>query len=140
MIAPLLLMVLAAQDPCAPVDAAASPDREAATLYRRAGDAERAAGSRNTAILAYRKAAALDPADVTSRQVLQALCAEAEAPGATDAFTDGQRRMSAGDLKGAAESFAKARRSGDRSAALLEGVCRYRLGEDGTRTSTARSG
>ncbi|MCM2333848.1 MAG: hypothetical protein NDI82_07855, partial [Anaeromyxobacteraceae bacterium] len=112
MITQLLLLALAAQDPCAPVDTAASPDREAATLYRRAGDAERIAGFRGTATVAYRKAAALDPADAASRQALRALCAEGASADALDAFTEGQRRMSAGDLKGAAESFAKARRSG----------------------------
>lgn len=127
----LVLMLAAAEGPCAPVVAAASPDPAAATLYRRAGDAERTAGSRGTATVAYRKAAALDPEDAASRQALRALCAEeAEPNSAPDAFTEGQRRMSAGDLKGAAESFAGARRAGDRSAALLEGVCLYRLGED----------
>lgn len=130
MITALLSLVLAAQDPCAPVDPVASPDPQAATLYRRAGDAERIAGSRGTATVAYREAAALDPADAASRQALRSLCAEGGQSDAQDAFTEGQRRMSAGDLKVAAESFAVARRSGDRSAALLEGVCRYRLGED----------
>jgi tetratricopeptide (TPR) repeat protein len=125
--AALLALALAALDPCAPVVPSSAPDPAAAALYRATGDAERAAGARETAIAAYRAAAALDPDDAASREALRALCA-AGAP-STDAFQEGLRRMDGGDLRGAVAAFEPLRRRGDGSAALLEGICRFELGE-----------
>jgi hypothetical protein len=125
----LLALLLTAADPCAPVVAEASPDPAAAAAYRQIGDDERAAGSAETAAVAYRAAAARDPADAASRRALQALCAGASAP--ADPFQDGLRLMEAQDFRAAAAAFAEARGAGgDLSAALLEGICEYRLGRD----------
>ena len=46
--------------------------------------------------------------------------------------------MGSGDLRGAAEAFHRGRVGGDRSAALLEGVCRYRLGDDAAAAAALR--
>ncbi len=125
----ILALILGAADPCAPVLPAAVPAPAEAAAYRAAGDEERAAGDREGASFAYRAAAALDPADAASRERLRALCL-APAPRA-DPFEAGLRRMEAHDWRAAAESFGEARRAtGDRSAALLEGICRYNLGEE----------
>jgi tetratricopeptide (TPR) repeat protein len=129
MTAALLALVLGALDPCATVEPAPEPDRGAARLYRETGEAELAAGSRETAIAAFRSAAALDPEDGVSRAALGRLCREPGAPGAAGAFAEGIRRMDDGDLRGAAALFEPLRRAGDASAALLEGICRLELGE-----------
>lgn len=128
MIATVFALALAAADPCAPVPSPAASDPATATLYREAGDAEVERGSSGTAAIAYARAAALDGGDAASRAALMRLCADQAA--GPDAFQEGRQRMDAGDLRGAAASFERARLSGDRSAALLEGVCRYRLGDD----------
>jgi hypothetical protein len=124
----ILALALGTVDPCAPVPAPAVSDPAAAAIYRETGEAEAARGARDTAAIAYAHAASLDAGDARSRAALARLCRERPAPG--DAFEQGQRKMSDGDLRGAAEAFHRARVAGDRSAALLEGVCRYRLGED----------
>jgi len=126
MIAALLALSLGAVDPCLPVEPAAAADPQAAAIYRQTGDAERAAGSRETAAVAYRAAAALDPSDRASRDALAALCAGSRP--ATDSFQEGLRRMQAGDLRGAIALLEPLRREGDPSAALLEGICRFELG------------
>lgn len=121
-------LALAAPDPCAPVAAAGAPDPSAAESYRAVGDAERAAGSRDTAAAAYRAALSRDPADARSRAALALLCADQARDGA---FQRGLRRMESGDRRGAVAAFEEARAGGsDRSAALLEGICLYELGED----------
>lgn len=129
MIAPLVAaLALAAADPCAPVEAAAAPDPASAAAYRAVGEAEASQGSRDTAVLAYRSAAALDPGDDASRAALRRWCAEAARP---DPFRQGLARMDAGDLRGAIAAFRAAREGSDEPAlALLEGICHYELGED----------
>ncbi len=129
MIAALLAsLALGAADPCAPVEPAAATDRIAASAYRAVAETEVAKGARDTAILAYRSAAALDPTDRVSRGALQRLCG---AGPRTDPFHDGMAKMDAGDLGGAIADFRAARgRTDDPSAALLEGICHYELGED----------
>lgn len=129
MIAPLLIaLALAAGDPCAPV-VPEPDDAAAAAEYRAVADAELARGARDTAEAAYRAAAARDPSDTASRAALARLCAEASR--GKDAFAEGVRRMDAGDLRGAISAFEEARAAAaDPSAALLEGICRYELGED----------
>jgi tetratricopeptide (TPR) repeat protein len=128
MIASLLVAVaVAAADPCAPVERAASADPGAASTYRAVAEAEEEAGSRDTAILAYRSAAALDPADSRSRAALERYCG---AGPAVDPFREGLARMDAGDLRGAIADFRTARkRADDPSLALLEGICQYELGD-----------
>jgi len=123
-----IALALGAPDPCAPVEVARAPDPGAAESYRAVGDAERAAGSHDTAAAAYRAAVALDPADARSRAALALLCAEEARDGA---FERGLRRMQAGDRRAAIVAFDEARAArADRSAALLEGICFYELGED----------
>ncbi len=125
----LTALALAAADPCAPVEPGGASDPSAAAAYRAVAEAEAeaAAGSRDTAILAYRQAAALDPADGASRAALARHCSAGPLP---DPFQDGLVKMDAGDLRGAIADFRAARgRTDDPSVALLEGICHYELGE-----------
>ncbi len=125
----LLALALGAADPCAPVEPAAAADPAAAVAYRKVGDAERAAGSRETATVAYRAALAHDPSDQASRKRLRSLCEQGTSRG--DPFGEGVRLMKSGDLAGAVAAFQEARAGGpDPSSALLEGICYYELGED----------
>lgn len=122
------LVLAAAPDPCAPVEPAATLDPSAAAEYRAVGEAERRAGNRDTAAVALQAALARDPADAGTRTALAALCREAKAG---SAFDRGVRLMEAGDRRGAVAAFEEARAAGgDRSAALLEGICLYELGKD----------
>ncbi len=124
-----LVMAVRADDPCAAVAApGGTPDPAAAAEYRAVGDAERAAGSRDTAAAAYRAALARDPSDGHSRDALAELCSEQSRAGA---FERGLERMRAGDRAGAVSSFEEARAERhDPSASLLEGICLYEMGED----------
>jgi hypothetical protein len=135
-IAAVLALAMGAVDPCAPVQAPAASDPAAAAIYRETGDAEAARGARDTAAIAYARAASLDAGDQRSREALARLCRDGSA--SADPFAEGQRRMDAGDLRGAAEAFHRGRAAGDRSAALLEGVCRYRLGDDAAADAALR--
>jgi tetratricopeptide (TPR) repeat protein len=125
----VLALSLGAADPCASVELAQRPDPAAAAVYRAVGDGEAAKGSPETAILAYRTAAALDPGDRRARAALERLC---RAPArSADPARAGMTKMDAGDLRGAVADFRAARaRAEDPSVALLEGVCLYELGED----------
>lgn len=126
----LLLALAVSQAPCQPVEPAPVPDPATAATYRRVGDAELAAGARDTAAAAYRKAAALDPGDEASRRALRDLCLTSR-PAAPDDFRQGLELMDRNDLRAAAEAFRRARAGApDGPAALLEGVCLYRLGDD----------
>jgi tetratricopeptide (TPR) repeat protein len=130
----LLGLVVAAADPCAPVEALGAGDPAAAAAYRAVGDAERSAGSPETATVAYRAALARDPADVGSRRALEGLCA-----GAGGVFQRGLARMEAGDLRGAIADFREARARGpDPAAALVQGVCHYELGQDAEARASLR--
>lgn len=130
MIPALLLAVsLGAADPCGPLEPAAVPDPSAAAVYRGVADGEAAKGSRETAIIAYRSAASLDPGDRQSRAALARLCAAP--PSSADPARDGMAKMDDGDLRGAVADFRAARaRADEPSIAVLEGICLYELGED----------
>ena len=129
MMAALLTAVLVAVDPCQPVEPAGARDLDAAAAYRKVGDDERASGSPMTAATAYAAALSLDPDDRHSRAALHELCAAGTV--SPDAFTEGLGKMDEGDLDGAIEAFRRARAAApDASAALLEGICQYRLGND----------
>jgi tetratricopeptide (TPR) repeat protein len=139
MIAPLLAVTLLAtiQDPCAVVEPLAESDPVVAAAYLAVGDAERDAGAHETAVAAYRAALARDPASA-ARQELRALCAEGPSPG--ELFRRAVRLAEEGDLRGAAATFQQVRRaSPDPSAALLEGICRYELGEDAAARQALRA-
>lgn len=130
MIAALVTAVaLSAADPCAPVEPAGAADPGAAAAYRTVAETEAAAGSRDTAVLAFRSAAALDPGDHASRAALERYCKAGPRP---DPFQDGLAKMDAGDLRGAIADFHAARGQveDEASVALLEGICHYELGED----------
>lgn len=140
MTALLLAVALLATDPCAPPPPpAGAPEPGAAEAYRKVGDAERAAGSLETAAVAYREALASDPADAAARAALDALC---RAQRAESPFRRGMSRLEAGDRRGAVEAFREARAAGpDTSASLMEGVALYELGDDaeaGRRFAEAR--
>lgn len=121
-------LALASADPCAPLEPMARADPGASSAYRAVAEAEAAAGARDTAILAYRNAAAFDPADASSRAALERYCSTGPE---RDPFQEGLAKMDAGDLRGATADFRAARaRSDEPSVALLEGICLYELGED----------
>ena len=129
MIGTLLLGALLAQsvpDPCAPVPALAA-DRRSAAAYQAIGDEERAAGRRDAAVAAYRAALARDPLNPGARAALSGLCV---AQARDRALTRGLELFRAGRCDEAVEPLEAARRQGDRAAALLEGICRYRAGDD----------
>jgi tetratricopeptide (TPR) repeat protein len=120
------LVLGGAPDPCGPVEPA-SPDPALAAVYRGVGDAERAAGSLDAALAAYRAALSHDAGDEASRVGLQTVCTELRA----HPFEDGVRLMKADELRGAVAAFERARTGPDaRSAELLEGICLYRSGDD----------
>ncbi len=125
----VLALMLASPDPCGSVEPAPRPDRDAARAYRAVAASEQAAGSVETAVSAYRDALANDPADGESREALERLC---RSPLPPDPFREGIRLMDDGKYRPAAEAFRGAR-AGDAapSAALLEGICRFELGDDG---------
>jgi tetratricopeptide (TPR) repeat protein len=126
----LALIVAAPPGPCDPVVQSAQPDPATAAAYRKVGDEELAAGASSTAAAAYRMAAALDPSDGASRSALKGLCAKAAGEDG-DPFRRGLDLMDRGELRSAVVEFQKAQAvHGDGAAALLEGVCLYRLADD----------
>lgn len=121
-----------AVDPCAPVVPATSPDRAVAEAYRAIAEAEEAAGNAGTAAAAWRLVAANDPGDARARDALAAACREAKRPGeAGDPTKEAIRLLDAGRYREAAELLKRARQGRPApEAALLEGICRYELGEN----------
>jgi Flp pilus assembly protein TadD len=116
-------------DPCAPITSDPAPDPAAATLYRSVGNEERAAGNPDAAATAFRRAAALDPADHASRKALAELCTAARSATPSGAFDRGLALMQAGDFRGAAGAFDEALLEGsDPSTALLAGVSHFQIG------------
>lgn len=126
----LLALVLAATPgPCDPVILAPRPEPTAAAAYRSVGNDERAAGARETAAAAYRMAASLDPSDTASRDALRTLCAQRDE--GIDPLHAGIELMDQGEFRRAIVEFQKVQAGQPNpAAALLEGVCHYRLGED----------
>jgi hypothetical protein len=122
-----LALVLAATDPCAPVEPRPALDPAAAEVYRAVAEDELSRGDSGAAAASYRAALAADPSDERSRAALAALCEARRA----DPYRRGLDLMDRGDCRGAATAFREVR-DADRlpSAALLEGICRYELGED----------
>jgi tetratricopeptide (TPR) repeat protein len=125
----VLLAVLLAVDPCA-VEPAAR-DAAAAERYLGVADEELAAGSFDTAKLAYREALRHDPDSPRARQGWAALCAEPSGDAARDPFARALKLLDAGDRRGAIAAFQAVRQQEPSSAAaLLQGICHYDLGED----------
>jgi tetratricopeptide (TPR) repeat protein len=134
----VLLLLLAATDPCtAPIPPGAGAPGEA-EVYLRVGDAERARGNLGAAREAYRAALARAPDSVEARRKLEAVCAAVRDP-----FQTGVDALESGRPEAALEAFAAARgRGNDRAVDLLEGVAHYQLGQDGEaipRLEAARS-
>lgn len=127
MILPALLAA-AAVGVCALPEPAAAPDPAAARAYLEVGDSEAEAGSADTAMLAYREAARLDPSSARAREAYLAACAR-RSPSAL--LAEGIRLMDEGDRQAAIARF-ELLRSGrtDPAAALYEGIIRYELGDD----------
>ena len=125
----LALAVQAAPGPCDLPPPASHPEPTTAEIYRAVGDGELAAGSRDTAAAAYRRALALDPSNGAARAGLASSC---RGPArASDPFQEGLRLMESGDRRGAVAAFRAARTARPSpSAALLEGICLYELGDD----------
>jgi hypothetical protein len=122
-------LALGATDPCAPVEAAPAPDPAAAAEYRSVAEQEEGAGHSETAAVAWRRAAALDPGDRKAREALARECSALT--GSKDPLADGIRLLDAGRYREAAARLRAAQHGADRgAAALLEGICRYELGED----------
>jgi tetratricopeptide (TPR) repeat protein len=92
------------------------------------GESDLARGATASAIIAFQEALARDPTNAASRAALAGLCS---VPPPEDPYPEGLRRMDEGDWRGAATAF-EAARTGEAgpSAALLEGICRYELGDD----------
>jgi tetratricopeptide (TPR) repeat protein len=143
MIEALLLSLAAAvdaPDPCRETGTAAVEPADPATaaIYRAVGDDERASGNAAAAQVAYREALRHDPNDAAARLGLEALCregrraaAEAGVPSRQDDFDRGVELMQQGDRAGAIAAFEAWRAlEPDAAAALLEGICRYELGDD----------
>jgi hypothetical protein len=133
MLALMTALALAAADPCAQIEAASRPDPAAAAEFRAVAEEEDAAGHAETAAVAWRKAAALDPGDAKAREALARACsAEGGARAASrDDLSEGIRLLDAGRYREAAGKLRAAQRGAVRAdAALLEGICRYELGED----------
>jgi tetratricopeptide (TPR) repeat protein len=130
----LLALLLAAgdtavADPCAPLSAAAA-DATAAAEYRAVAESELARGAHDTAVIAFRAAAARDPGDSTSRAALARLCARPR--DRDDPFAEGVARLEAGDPRGALRAFRAVHgpAAPPPAVALLEGICQHDLGED----------
>ncbi len=127
----MLLALLVAADPCAPVVPAAADEPGAASTYRAVAESELARGATGSAVIAFQGALARDPSDGASRDALRRLCSASPAPPREDPYREGLRRMDDGDWSGAAAAFRTARAGeAGASAALLEGICRYEMGDD----------
>lgn len=124
MISALLLALLASTDPCAPASPL-PPDAATAQVYREIGDGHRQAGELHLAAIAYREALRRAPQDAALQRSLEAVCRPSPS-----AFEQGQAKLQRGDLLGAVPLLEQARREGDASATLLEGIALFQLGRE----------
>jgi tetratricopeptide (TPR) repeat protein len=142
----LVVTAVLTADPCAAAPdngEGGAPDRDAAALYRAVGAEARAAGDLETARIAFAQAARNDPGSPDAealREVCRAREAATPPPAAPtaapapvlDPFGEGLALLKRGDRVGAIAAFERARAAGeDPPAALLEGICRFELGEAG---------
>ena len=118
-------ILIAASAVCALPEPLPASDPAAAQVYLEVGDAERAAGSDETALVAYREAVRLDPSSARAKSAYLSTCAGHE----RDALlAEGRAHMDAGDCPGAIDIFRLL--AGDPAAALQEAICRYGQGDD----------
>jgi len=122
----VLLLLLAATDPCTTPIPAGAADPAEAEIYLRVGDAERARGNLGAAREAYRAALTRAPGSVEARRGLEAACAPV-----ADPLQAGADALQEGDPERALRELAAARgRGNDCAVDLLEGIARYQLGQD----------
>ena len=125
MIAPAMLLILAAADPCA-VEPGPTGDRREAEIYLQVGRMEQARGNPAAAAEAYRAALARNPGLAEARQGLKDTCSSA-----TDPMEAGLRELHAERPEAALAYFQEARRrSPNPTADLLAGICFYQLGQE----------
>lgn len=129
MMAVALAAAAAASPSCNLPEPAPAPDADASRAYLEVADGELAAGSPETAAIAYAKAFRLAPDNSRARDGFLAACAQAS----PDAWLkEGRRLMDRGDRDAAIAVFERLRKgSRNPGAALLEGICRYEQGDDG---------
>lgn len=135
----VLLALLGASDPCAPVKPHWPADPAAAAPYLEVAEEERAAGELDTAIAAYQEALRVDPTSESARAGLEALCA-ARRPPADQAIERALALLDAGQPKAALEALAAEPDTvGKPEAALLEGMAHLVLGEDEAAATALRA-
>lgn len=129
MTAAFIAGLLATAQLCDPVPADAKRDPLAARAYLAVAQDELDRGATRSATLALREALRVDPTNAPARELLDQLCRR---QATQRAFEDAVALMDRGDRSGAIAAFEALRaREPDPAAALLEGICRYELGDDG---------
>jgi tetratricopeptide (TPR) repeat protein len=127
--ASFIAALLAAAELCDPVPADARRDPVAARAYLAVAQEELGRGATRSAALAFREALRVDPTNGPARERLDELCRK---QATQRAFDDAVALMDRGDRPGAIAAFEALRAlEPDPAAALLEGICRYELGDDG---------
>lgn len=122
------LLAAAAAGVCVLPEPAAAPDPAAAQAYLEVGDAETAAHSTETALLAYQEAARFDPSNARAREAYLSACTRGSPARMLD---EGIDRMDQGDRAGAIAIFERLRAGRpDPAAALYEGIIKYEDGDD----------
>lgn len=100
-------MVVALAELCAAApEPAAAPDPADSVAYSDVGDDARAAGDVRTAVIAYRKAIALDATNQRARAALAAVCKDAAAGGDASELVDAIAHYRAGERASAASALA----------------------------------
>jgi tetratricopeptide (TPR) repeat protein len=122
------VLLAAAGGLCTLPEPAPARDHEAAQAYVEVGDGELAAGSLDTAMVAYREALRLEPDSARAREGFLSACTRANP---AEERARGRALMDAGERRAAIEVFERLRQGRtDRVAALLEGICLYEEGDD----------
>src|SRR4051812_8422662 len=95
----MLVALVAASSVCTQVEPAAKADPQSAQIYLSVGESEFSAGASDTALVAFREAARLDPANERARAMLEKLCAEVplEAEADADPFDEGVKLLDDGE-------------------------------------------
>ena len=124
-----LLSLLAALDPCAEVAPAPLADPAEAAVYLRVGRAEALEGRAEPATAALVRSLSLDPASREARSELARLCQGSD--GYQNRVDEALSLLDKGDPRGALEKLQRLRSAEeDLDRTMLEGICRYQLGED----------
>ena len=118
------LLLVAAADPCAIPQPAPAQDPVAGSAYLEVGESEL---GHDSALVAFREALRLDPANARARRGFLLACTPKEAR-----FDRARALMDEGDQRTAILLFEQVRadEGSSPSASLLEGICLYEVGED----------